>query len=521
VRLGDAVAVEHARLAGSQVHGAGPETRVGHRADQHAADVHVLHPPAAHQERREVAATGEHQADAAVRQRRRGTEHQGHELRSPVGRARVDHRGVEHLQEAHRVVLDPAERENRLAQPTRADRGVDALAAHVAEQERRGGPRGAHHVVEVAPDQHALVRRPVRGAQGEARHLRQRRLEQAAAQHPRRAHLPGVERRGGHGDPRALRELLHESGVDGRGDGGRQRVGVPQQDERTGRHAVAGKRHDRADGRGTRPRPALPPRRAVEVVDQQRGVALLAPQRGRDRFGQGRDVGATRAHRAAAVACRPFERPAGHRGPDDHDGVSQLGGGQLDHLLRGPAGMQGQAQATAGRGEEPRPASFGEQVVQPRVLLGDVVDVPGDPAVGQPPSACAQAPPADAELGMRGAVRRGLLGMVRIERTVEQLTDPYVRQQGEGRGVHVADDALVVVGEDAAGAVEQPVRQRARPDRALDLLRAGGGDRPVHVDVVPLLHHRTSPSPGPYDGGFRAPAASVGSGYGIIECGTA
>jgi len=112
--------------------------------------------------------------------------------------------------------------------------------------------------------------------------------------------------------------------------------------------------------------------------------------------------------------------------------------------------------------------------------------------------------------------------VVRIERTTQQLTEAHVRQQGEGRGVHVADDALVVVGEDAAGAVEQPVRQRARTERrALDLLRAGGGDRPVHVDVVPLLHHRTSPSPGPYDGGFRAPAASVGSGYGIINCGTA
>ena len=72
------------------------------------ADVHMLDPVAAHHQRREVAAAGEHQADAAARQRCRGAEHQRHEPRGAVGRGRVQHRRVEQLQQPHRVVLHAA-----------------------------------------------------------------------------------------------------------------------------------------------------------------------------------------------------------------------------------------------------------------------------------------------------------------------------------------------------------------------------------------------------------------------------
>lgn len=111
----------------------GPEPSLGHGADQHAPDVHLLDPVAAHHQRREVTAAGEHQADAAARQRCRGAEHQRHEPRGAVGRGRVQHRRVEQLQQPHRVVLHAAQREHRLADPARAHRGVDTLAAHVAQ----------------------------------------------------------------------------------------------------------------------------------------------------------------------------------------------------------------------------------------------------------------------------------------------------------------------------------------------------------------------------------------------------
>jgi hypothetical protein len=106
--------------------------------------------------------------------------------------------------------------------------------------------------------------------------------------------------------------------------------------------------------------------------------------------------------------------------------VRQLGGGQLDHRPRRPTGVQGQAEPTAGGGEEPGAGPFGQQVVEPGVLLGDVVDVPGDPAVGQVPAARPQAAAGDGEVhlvGSRGVERRG----ASLEGTGRQCPDPHVR----------------------------------------------------------------------------------------------
>ena len=178
-------------------------------------------------------------------------------------------------------------------------------------------PGRVQHVVEVAADQQPLLGGPVGGAEGQAGHPRQRRLQQAGAQHAGGAHLARVERCGRHRDARTLGELVHQGGVAGR-RGGPDRS-VPHQDERARGHAVAGKRHDRADrgrrhlgttrtGRGGRPRRGVRPRCVGQVVRQQRCVGLLTAQRGHHRCGQFPGSGAARSAPSRTVP-RPPTRP--------------------------------------------------------------------------------------------------------------------------------------------------------------------------------------------------------------------
>ena len=302
---------------------------------------------------------------------------------------------------------------------------------------------------------------------------------------------------------------------------------VPHQDERARGHAVAGKRHDRADrgrrhpgttrtGRGGRPRRGVRPRCVGQVVRQQRCVRLLTAQRGHHRRGQFPGSGAPGAHRAGPFPGRPLDHVrARRRGPHDRDRLRQLGDGQLDHRPRRPPGVQGQAQPPAGRGEEPGAGPFDEQGVQSSALLGHVVDVPGGPAVGQDMAPRVQPAPARGELDLArcvGAGRRATVGGIDrpgIERADEQLADPQVRQQGGRGGVHEADHALVVVGEDATPGPVQELVGQGPPGRAHVVRRARPGDRPVRVDVLPLLDHRDPPVAGSARGDPRAGCVGV------------
>ncbi len=378
------------------------------------------------------------------------------------------------------------------------------------------------HVVEVAADQQPLVGGPVGGAEAQAGHPPQRRLQQAGAQHAGRAHLAGVERCSRHRDARTLGELVHQGGV-ARRRGGSGRA-VPHQDEGACGHSVAGERHDRADCRrrrpGTprtgRPRRGVRPRCVGQVVRQQRCIGLLTAQRSHHRCGQFPGSGTAGTHRAGPFPGRPLDHvPARRRRPHDRNRLGQLGDGQLDHRPRRPPGVQGQAELPAGRGEEPGPGPFDEQGVRSPVLLGHVVDVPGGPAVGQDVPPRVQPTTARGELDLARRVSTGgratVCGIDRpgIERADEQLADPQVRQQGGRGGVHEADHALVVVGEDAAPGPVQELVGQGPPGRAHVVRRARRGDRPVRVDVLPLLDQRDPPVAGSACGDLRAGCVGV------------
>ena len=95
-----------------------------------------------------------------------------------------------------------------------------------------------------------------------------------------------------------------------------------------------------------------------------------------------------------------------------------------------------------------------------------------------------------------------------IERADEQLADPQVRQQGGRGGVHEADHALVVVGEDATpGPVQALVGQGPPAGRTSS---AGPAQvSAVRVDVLPLLDHRDPPVAGSARGDPRAGCVGV------------
>jgi len=83
-----------------------------------------------------VPARGQAQGHAALGQRARVAEHHGREAEVLVaGGDGVEERGVEQVEQPAGLVLEQAQRVPRLAHAPREHRGLDALAAHVAEQE--------------------------------------------------------------------------------------------------------------------------------------------------------------------------------------------------------------------------------------------------------------------------------------------------------------------------------------------------------------------------------------------------
>ena len=83
-----------------------------------------------------MAAAGELEAQPAA-DRGGGAEHEGREARVGARRGRGEHGLVEQLEQPDRVGLQPAQGVEGLPDLPGGDRGLDALAADVAEQERR------------------------------------------------------------------------------------------------------------------------------------------------------------------------------------------------------------------------------------------------------------------------------------------------------------------------------------------------------------------------------------------------
>ena len=345
----------------------------------------VLDPAGAHHQRREVPAAGEQQADAAVRQR--------------VSRYRVrasrtaEHRSaatvssmvaLSSLQQPHRVGLQPA----RGRAPTGGPGRCTPPRRRPCRTRRRAGTSwrrpAVQHVVEVAADQQALVGGPVRGAQGQAGHVRQRRLQPGCCAAPRSC-APAARRApaAAIAIPARCGELLHERGVARAGaDGPGHRGRVPQQDERArpARRCREAPR-PRRDRRRPPDRPdhavagsALRPRRVGQVVEQQRAAIASGPH---SAAAPGR-AGLTR-RRARPTHSAPPRSPATHSiapaasiaGPRPATACRQLGGGQLDHRPRRPARGAGTGPsrrlAAARNRDRDRSAS---RLSMPRVLLG-------------------------------------------------------------------------------------------------------------------------------------------------------
>ena len=369
---------------GAEQHLGLAEAGLAQAADEHPGHRHRLDVPVgAQHQRRRVAAGGEAQRDRAVVLRPGVAEHHRREARALVaGGDGVEQRGVEQRQQAGRAVLEQAQRVPRLADPAGEHRGLDPLAAHVAEQEGRAalGPARPHDLVEVAADAHRLAGRAVGGAPDDAVGLGQARGGEALLEDGAEVGLLLVQRRG------------REGGTGARDVGGEQvLLGI-------GRVAVGragtGEHHERVDdpGDGHRARAQRRPRaRGVEAG--QRGELLGEPGSTSTPPPSSASAAATRGTRVSADAavCPRRGRPAAELGgrPGDlvvvahheHGPGGQARHGQRDDAAGRPVEVQDAVQRAPGLGEERGTLLGGEQGVGAGVLAGDVAQEPGGVAL--------------------------------------------------------------------------------------------------------------------------------------------